>query len=136
VTELAAAVGLKCRISVSPALAHTIDVERTLVRFRDTLTATARDPALSVMRTVALRGEPVSPGPALTFQEIQETARFVKRVRAGLGGVNASGRVLALCVVPALGVEREQRERRPGAGRLINRTTAIVLPAPRMISPA
>jgi hypothetical protein len=69
------------------------------------------------MRTVALRGEYVAPSPALTFQEIQDTARFVKRVRAGLGGVNASGRVLALCVVPraAPGDPRAGDPARPAA---------------------
>jgi hypothetical protein len=89
VTEVAAALGLKCRISVSPTLVHAIEVEQTLERFRDTLVAAGRDPALLLMQSVALYGEHVYfPVPAPAFHEVQDVVRFVERVLAGLGGPN------------------------------------------------
>ena len=88
VTEVAAVLGLKCRIAVSPALVHTIEVERTLERFRDTLIACGRDPALLLMQSIALHGEHVHfpLTPASGFQEVHAAVRFVERVLAGLGG--------------------------------------------------
>jgi hypothetical protein len=106
-TEAAAALGLKCRISVSPALAHTIDVEQTLRRFRTALTTTWRDPALALLRSIALHGEhvqvPMIPAPG--FRDVQEAVRFLERVLAGFSGISDDGRMLALRAVP-----------RPGSG--------------------
>jgi hypothetical protein len=102
VTAVAAALGLKCRIAISPALAHAIDVERTLWRFRETLTASWWDPALRVMRTIALQGEHVQVSliPAPAFQEVHRALQFVDRVLAGLGSVSEDGRMLAVRAVP------------------------------------
>ncbi len=101
VTDAAAALGLKCRMSMSPALVHVIDVEGTLRQFRDILDATWRDPALSILRTVALQGKhvliPMTPAPS--FREVQDALRFFERVCAGINGVSDNGRLLA---VPAV----------------------------------
>ena len=65
------------------------------------LDATRRDPALSLMRTIALQGEHVRISlSAVGFQDFQKTVRFIERVRAGLGGVSENGRMLALHAVP------------------------------------
>jgi hypothetical protein len=117
VTEVAAALGLKCRITVSPELAHAIDVERTLERFRDALLATSRDPALLLMQTIALHGEhvyfPMTSGSA--FQGVQDAVRFVERVLAGLGGISDNGRTLALRAVPRAAPGQPPGSDRPGA---------------------
>jgi hypothetical protein len=88
VTEVAAALGLKCRIAVSPTLVHAIEVEQTLGRFRDLLIAAGRDPALLLMQSIALHGEHVyfPLTPAASFQEFQQAVQFVERVLVGLGG--------------------------------------------------
>lgn len=103
VTAVAAALGLKCRIAISPALAHAIDVEKTLWRFRETLTASWWDPALRVMRTIALQGQhvqvPLTTVPA--FQEVHKALQFVERVlETGLGSVSENGHMLAVRAVP------------------------------------
>jgi hypothetical protein len=102
VTAVAAALGMKCRFAVSPALAHDIDVERTLERFRDALLATQRDPGLVLMQAIALHGEhvhfPLATVPR--FHDIQSTVTFLKRVMAGFGGISDNGRILALRAVP------------------------------------
>jgi hypothetical protein len=117
VTEVAAALGLKCRITVSPELAHAIDVERTLERFRDALLATSRDPALLLMQTIALHGEhvyfPMAAGSG--FQGVQDAVRFVDRVLAGLGGISHNGRTLALRAVPRGAPGQPPGSDRPGA---------------------
>ncbi len=101
VTEVAAAVGLRCRISVAPELAHSIDVERTLRRLHETLVAAQHDPALSIMRTIALQGRAIlGPRPPQGFRQTQQAVQFVKRVRAGIAGVSDDGWRLALPVVP------------------------------------
>jgi hypothetical protein len=101
-TGIAAALGLKCRVSISPTLAYTIDVARTLERFRDTLTTAWRDPVLLIMRTIALDGEHVRVPltSAAGFQAVQEARRFVERVLSGIGGASDNGRMLALHTVP------------------------------------
>jgi hypothetical protein len=97
-TELAASLQLKCRLSASPALARIIDAKPTLERFHELLVVNRRDPALSLVRGVALQGEYVELG--MTPASLRDGAAFLQRVRAGLGGVSANGRMLALRAVP------------------------------------
>jgi hypothetical protein len=97
-TGLAASLQLRCRLSASPELARIIDAKPTLERFHEMLVVTRHDPALSLVRGVALRGEHVELG--MTPASLGEGATFIRRLRAGLGGVSASGRMLALRAMP------------------------------------
>jgi hypothetical protein len=58
VSGVAAKLGLKCRMTVSPALVHEIDVDATVQRFRDLLLGAPSDPSLNMLRRMALIGEP------------------------------------------------------------------------------
>ena len=93
-SEVAAALGIQCRVRLSPTLADRIDAVGVLRRLRDGLAATSRDPAFELMRRVVLRGEPVTA--RLAGTEIG--LRFMTRVRAGIGGISEDGRMLALTV--------------------------------------
>lgn len=95
-TEIAAPLGFKCRIVMSPVLADQIDAARALARLRDVLIATDRDGALELLRAVTLRGEPRRCH--LTPIAFDEGRQFLARARAGLGGVSDGGRALALQV--------------------------------------
>src|SRR5215468_10944795 len=57
VSEVGAALGIKIRVLVLPALAESIDVTATLQQLRTVLLSTTRDPALDLMRAVVLCGE-------------------------------------------------------------------------------
>jgi hypothetical protein len=98
VSEAAEVAGLRCRVSASPPVAHGVDVAQTLAAFRQMLVTTQLDPSLRVMRTVALRGDNAQY--ELTAASFQESVAFVRRLRAGLGGVAEHGRMLALQAVP------------------------------------
>jgi hypothetical protein len=95
-TEIAAPLGFKCRIVMSPVLADQIDAARALVRLRDVLIATDRDGTLELLRAVTLRGEPRRCHE--TQSTFNEGRQFLERARAGLGGVSDGGRLLALQV--------------------------------------
>jgi hypothetical protein len=97
-SDLAEVAGLRCQVALSPPVAHGVDVAQTLAAFRQMLVATQHDPLLRLMRSVALGGE--SAPFELTAASVQEGAAFVRRLRAGLGGVSDSGRMLALRAVP------------------------------------
>jgi hypothetical protein len=95
-TPTAAALGLACKVSLFPPLAQRVDPARALTRLRDALRATGADPTLDVMRDVAFHAR--RPTAAITSDTLAETRRFVARLRAGIGGVSARGRMLALHV--------------------------------------
>jgi hypothetical protein len=93
VTEVAAALGIKCIVRLQPGLAERIDAAAVLRRLCSALMATTRDAAFELMRSVVLHGE--SP-PAR--QDVHETWQFMERVRAGIGGISEGGTLLALTV--------------------------------------
>jgi hypothetical protein len=68
----------------------------TLTRYRDMLLATARDRDLDLMRDIALRG--ARPAVAHPQWSLRELRAFIDRARSGLGGVSASGRMVAMSV--------------------------------------
>jgi hypothetical protein len=94
-TEVADAMGMRCRVQMSPALADRIDAVGALRRLRAALLATERDPAFDLMRRVVLHGEAPLLRP-LNGMNIGQ--QFMARVRAGIGGISAHGRLLALMV--------------------------------------
>jgi hypothetical protein len=92
ITEIAAALGIKCTATLSPTLAERIDVATALRQLRDALTVTERDPAFAVMRAAVMRGE----HPAHRPTAPEAGRRFMTRVRAGIGGISQEGTMLAL----------------------------------------
>jgi hypothetical protein len=97
-TEFAASLGVKCRVSASPGLAHSVDLEQTLSRFLEMLVTTQQDQMLSLMRAVVLRGEQIQV--EVTPASAYEGPAFIRRLQAGVGGVSANGRMVALRAVP------------------------------------
>ena len=96
VSEIAAPLGYKLRVTVAPSVVDRIDVAATLTRFRDMLLSTTRDRQLDLMRDVVLRGE--QPAARLRADWLDDLRRFLDRARAGLGGLSDSGRWLAMAV--------------------------------------
>jgi len=100
-SEIAAALGIKCRAMVLPGVAERIDVADALRKLCAVLTATIQDPAFNLMRSVVLHGErPIGKIPAPT-----EAHRFLARVRAGVGGLSERGRMLGLPIEGRRGPE-------------------------------
>jgi hypothetical protein len=93
-TEVAAAMGIRCQVRMAPDLADRIDAVAALRRLRDALLATERDPAFHLMRRVVLLGE----SPVMRAIASDVGRRFMARVRAGIGGISEHGRLLALMV--------------------------------------
>jgi hypothetical protein len=93
-TELGAALGLHCQVSMYPDLLGRIDVGAALLRFRHAL----HQPSLALMRAIVLDGEPL-----YAPIDVSDTHEFYHRVQRGLSGVSASGQLLALTVDGALG---------------------------------
>jgi hypothetical protein len=90
--------GLRGRVMATEELLERVDAERLLGRLRDALVATADDPLLAGFRDVLIGGVP---GAALELPRIEshvESQRFLRRARAGIGGVASSGRLLAIAV--------------------------------------
>jgi hypothetical protein len=94
VTDIGAAIGLKCRVLVLPELAERVDVTAVLQQLRAVLIATAHDHAFSLMRSVVLCGE----RPFASQTTVEEGQRFRDRTRAGIGGICDSGRMLSFAV--------------------------------------
>lgn len=92
VTDVAAGLGLKCRVLIYERLARDVDAVRVLAVLRDVLEATQDDPAMDIMR--GLVAGKVAKAPRRPFRDRE----FLLRVRAGLTGVSDDGRVLALHV--------------------------------------
>lgn len=101
ITEIAAVLGIQCRVKLSPSLAGRIDAAAVLRRLRAVLAATQRDPAFDLMRAVLLHGA-APPGKPIAGDARQ---RFMVRVRAGIGGISEHGRILALTVEGRRGAE-------------------------------
>ena len=94
--------GTQCRVLVQPELAERIDIAAALRQLRSVLLTTTPDPDFDLMRAVVLRGErPYSAPPT-----IADGLRFLVRLRAGIGGVCPSGRIVAFSVAGASGVEQ------------------------------
>jgi hypothetical protein len=93
-SEIAAALGLKCRAMVLPALAARVDVAAMLRQLHATLVAELRDPGARLMRSVVLHGmRPFPSGPT-----IDEGIEFMRRMRAGITGFSDGGWMLSLAV--------------------------------------
>jgi hypothetical protein len=117
------------RVLMYPHLAERVDPRATLLRIRDALIATKGDPASELLRRALLEGKPI-PEQALDPRSRRETAvqfalmygatlkvppemsdrlsdsaRFLARARAGLGGISVDGRMLALPVPGHQGIE-------------------------------
>jgi len=102
ITELGAALGLRCQVRLASELADRIDVTGALRQLCSTLLATPHDPQLAAMRDVVLRGEPpIVPA----VRSYQDEIRFARRVRAGIGGVAESGHMMAFAVTGRLRAE-------------------------------
>lgn len=101
-TPLAAERGLRCSVVMMPALAARVEPEPVVTAVRDALVASERDPDAALLRSIALRGEVVR----APFQPPRDDSHraFVERVRAGVGGLSADGRILALHVAGRDGV--------------------------------
>jgi len=93
-TELGAPLGFKCRVVIFPKIVAEIDAAAMLEQLRDALLATEGDRAFSLMRAVVLRGEQVRI--PMTPAAIDDALRFVRRVKAGIGGASDGGHMLAL----------------------------------------
>lgn len=91
VTDIAAPLGIKCRTVMAPSMVGRVDPTAMLTRLRDALLTTLRDPDLALMRAVVVAGEQLKP----ELEPVLDR-RFLARLRAGIGGISESGRVLAL----------------------------------------
>src|SRR6185503_17963392 len=100
-SEVADALGFKCRAMIVPDLAERIDVAAALMQLRTVLLTTTRDPSFDLMRAVVLCGErPFSASPTMV-----EALQFLERTRAGIGGACPSGRTMAFAVSSRTGTE-------------------------------
>jgi len=93
VSDLAAPLGIKCRVVMAPSMVGRVEPTAMLTQLRDALLTTANDPELALMRAVVLAGERPTKPPLLVFD-----SRFLARLRAGIGGVSEGGHTLALSV--------------------------------------
>jgi len=93
-SEIAAALGIKCRVMTHAAVAERIDVSAMLVQLRTLLVATARDRDLDLMRSVVVHGE----RPLIRHPGVAEGRTFMTRFRAGLGGICETGSMLSFAV--------------------------------------
>jgi hypothetical protein len=101
-TDEAAELGFRCRVTITSTLAARVDPSQVLARVRDALHATIEDPGFEVLRAVVLRGEqPILPRRAVS-RWYDESRRFVTRAIAGVGGVSETGNMLALVVADQL----------------------------------
>jgi hypothetical protein len=100
VTAVGEPLGMQCRVLLQPELAERIDVTAALRQLRSVLLTTTPDPDFDLMRAVVLRGErPYSAPPTLA-----DGLRFLVRLRAGIGGVCPSGRIVAFSVAGSSGL--------------------------------
>jgi hypothetical protein len=88
-----------CRVSMFPSLLARVDATVVLTRLRDLLLATAEDPPMHVFAQVALTGRgPTQPPRLARVPNYDAVQRFLRRARAGLGGVSDDGLTLAFHV--------------------------------------
>lgn len=94
-TDIAANLGLKCDVLVSPALAQQITPLRVLEKLRDALLATERDPEMELLRGLVFRGvRPLRDRTRLPGWW-DDVRRFLARAEAGIGGLTQTGDMLA-----------------------------------------
>jgi hypothetical protein len=93
-SDIGAALGIKCRVMVMPALARRVEVTAMLRQLCRVLLASTRDPAFSLMSAIVLRGE----RPFAPLGTFEEGLRFHRRTNAGIGGVSDSGRMLSFAI--------------------------------------
>lgn len=86
VTQAAARLGMRCRVMLHPELASAAGA--ALDHLTRVLRGTADDHQLANLRAVVLRGEPVTARPGYVDP-------FMRRIRAGLGGISEGGTMLA-----------------------------------------
>lgn len=97
VTSAAAALGLRCKVSIAESVLREVSAETVLEQLRHVLENTAADPAFDHLRAVAFNGEhPNLPAAPPAFRE--GLRNFAARVRAGVGGISETGTMLAMTV--------------------------------------
>jgi hypothetical protein len=94
VSDIGEALGLHGRMLLVPELAERVDVTAVLKQLRTVLVTTMRDHAFSLMRAVVLSDE----RPFASMPRLQDLLVFRDRTRAGVGGIDESGRMLAFAV--------------------------------------
>lgn len=103
-TELARELGYRCNVSMFPDLADKLDPRAALVRLREVLVATEDDPKTELLRGAVLQGALTRHPRRAWIDDVQQSIRFLNRVRAGIGGISDGGTMIALHVgaVPML----------------------------------
>ncbi len=103
-TELARELGYRCSVSMFPDLAGKLDPSAALARLREVLVATEDDPKTQLFRGAVLHGQLARHPRRALIDDVQQSIRFLNRVRAGIGGISDGGTMLALHVgaVPML----------------------------------
>ncbi len=91
VSTIAAALGIRCSVAVSPSLRDHVDPRVALSHLRSLLAESGSDPELATFRAVVLRGEAVEPKRA----DPDAMRGYVSRCKAGIGGVSPTGTILA-----------------------------------------
>jgi hypothetical protein len=94
ISDIGDALGLRCRLLVAPTLTERVDVAAVVKQLRTVLLTTANDHAFSLMHAAVLCGK----RPYASWPTLQEGLRFRDRIRAGIGGIDESGRMLAFAV--------------------------------------
>jgi hypothetical protein len=90
-----ARLGFRCRVTATSKLANRVDPIAVLERLREALDATDGDPTTDVLRAVARGERPLIPKrSAIEWRD--DFGRFLKRVRAGIGGTSDLGNLIAL----------------------------------------
>jgi hypothetical protein len=121
VTKAGAALGMKCRVAMFPALADRVDPAALLARVREVLAASEEDLSAQLMRAVVLGCKPhrlevrrEAPPEVVLVNDLDELIEmigqpgrlvpvgmereFLTRARAGVGGWSRTGQFLALPV--------------------------------------
>lgn len=98
VSAAAAGLGLKCRMTVSAALVHEIDIDATMRRFRDVLLVEPRDRSLDTLRGMALMGQHARTPVIPVIEVLERAGAGFKRVDAGFE-CSRDWRMLAVAAV-------------------------------------
>lgn len=91
-SEPAREIGYACNVVVYPTIADAVDLAQVLVAVRTALSSTGADVPTALLRDLVLHG--IAP----QHHRVTRDPEFLSRVRAGLTGVSADGRVLAVHV--------------------------------------
>jgi hypothetical protein len=103
VTTEAWRLGFMCRVAMFPALIERIEPAVALLRLRDLLVETAGDPQIMLLSQVALTKFTPRPQPR-PLGHPDDLHRFIRRARAGMGGVSEGGSMLAFHAVGRDGI--------------------------------